>query len=74
MATVNNVSIADTVIVPLVLTTVVAFILTVLRLYVRIRMIKLVGWDDLFNVLAMVRTVQFNSAASKSLKLKMSRC
>ena len=74
MATVNNVSIADTVIVPLVLTTVVAFILTVLRLYVRIRMIKLVGWDDLFNVLAMVRTVQSNSAASKSLKLKMSRC
>lgn len=70
MATVSNVSIAYTVIVPLVLTTVVAFILTILRLYVRIRMIKLVGWDDLFNVLAMVRTlllpIQFNSAASKA--------
>ena len=57
MATVENVSMAYSVVVPLVLTTAVALILTLMRLYVRIRMIKLVGWDDVFNVLAMVRTL-----------------
>lgn len=62
MDTVSNVSQAHVVIVPMVVTTIIAVILTLLRLYVRIRMIKLFGWDDFFNVLAMVRTLptEFN--------------
>ncbi|KIM97019.1 hypothetical protein OIDMADRAFT_58562 [Oidiodendron maius Zn] len=54
MDTVSNVSQAHVVIVPMVVTTIIAVILTLLRLYVRIRMIKLFGWDDFFNVLAML--------------------
>lgn len=38
----------------LIVSTIVAMILTMMRMYVRIWMIKLVGWDDFFNVLAMV--------------------
>ena len=51
MADVNR---ASELLIPTILTTVVAFIVTVLRVYVRLRVIKLLDWDDFFNVLAMV--------------------
>lgn len=54
---VSDVSHASMVIIPTVLTTVIAVIMTLLRMYVRIWMIKLFGWDDLFNMLAMVRAL-----------------
>jgi hypothetical protein len=57
MDAVSDVSHAQMVIIPTVLTTVIAVILTLLRLYVRVWMIKLFGWDDLFNLLAMVRAL-----------------
>lgn len=49
-----DVSRAYMVSVPTIVTTVIALILTALRMYVRIRMIKMVDWDDWFNLLAMV--------------------
>jgi hypothetical protein len=55
MDAVSDVSQAQVVTIPMIVTTIIAVILTLLRLYVRIRMIKLFGWDDFFNVLAMVR-------------------
>ena len=39
---------------PLISTTVVALIMTVLRIYTRLFVIKKPDWDDLFNALAMV--------------------
>lgn len=51
MADVNR---AAELLIPTILTTVVAFIITALRIYVRLRVIKLLDWDDFFNVLAMV--------------------
>lgn len=50
----NHDSRAIDVLVPTILTTVVAFILTGLRLYVRRFMMRMFGWDDVFNVLALV--------------------
>lgn len=41
-----------------IVTTVIAVVLTLLRLYVRVFLIKLLDWDDLFNVLGMVRSMQ----------------
>jgi hypothetical protein len=41
-----------------IVTTAIAILLTLLRLYVRHFMIKLLDWDDLFNVLGMVRCSQ----------------
>ncbi|CAL5866416.1 uncharacterized protein PFLUO_LOCUS624 [Penicillium psychrofluorescens] len=49
----NHDSRAIDVLVPTILTTAVAFILTGLRLYVRRFMIRMFGWDDVFNVLAL---------------------
>lgn len=53
---VSDVSRASTVTVPAIVTTAVAVIFTLLRLYVRRFMIRMLSWDDLFNVLAMVST------------------
>jgi hypothetical protein len=50
----NHDSRAIDVLVPTILTTAVAFILTGLRLYVRRFMMRMFGWDDVFNVLALV--------------------
>ncbi|EED17194.1 conserved hypothetical protein [Talaromyces stipitatus ATCC 10500] len=47
---------ASELLIPTILTTIVAFIITALRIYVRMQKIKLLGWDDFFNVLAMVTT------------------
>lgn len=52
----GDVSRANMVVIPTIVTTVVALILTVLRMYVRVRLIKMVDWDDYFNLLAMVST------------------
>lgn len=51
---VSDVSRASVVMISMIVTTAIGVILTLLRLYVRIRMIKFVAWDDVFNVLAMV--------------------
>jgi hypothetical protein len=67
MDAVSDVSQAQRVTIPLILTTIIAVILTLLRLYVRIRMIRLFGWDDFFNVLAMVRALLFMLSAPRSL-------
>ena len=40
--------------VPTIATTIIALILTLLRLYVRRYMIRMLSWDDWFNVFAMV--------------------
>lgn len=53
----KDASIAYVVTVPTILTTLIALVLTCLRMYVRIYMIKLVDWDDYFNVFAMVTTL-----------------
>lgn len=45
---------ASIVMVPTILTTGVATILTGLRIYVRTKIIKRIGWDDIFNVIATV--------------------
>lgn len=58
-ATMADVNRAAELLIPTILTTIVAFIVTALRIYVRIRVIKLLDWDDFFNVLAMV---SFNDA------------
>ncbi len=50
----GDVSRAYTVVIPTILTVIIAAIMTVLRLYVRIHMLKRLEWDDLFHVLAMV--------------------
>lgn len=52
----RDVSQAHIVTIPLIVTTIISVVLTLMRMYVRIWMIKLVGWDDFFNVLAMVST------------------
>lgn len=52
----RDVSQAHIVTIPLIVTTIICVVLTLMRMYVRIWMIKLVGWDDFFNVLAMVST------------------
>jgi hypothetical protein len=54
MEPVSDVSRSLMVIISMIITTVIGVMLTLLRLYVRIRMIKFVAWDDVFNVLAMV--------------------
>lgn len=58
-ATMADVNRAAELLIPTILTTIVAFIMTALRIYVRLRVIKLLDWDDFFNVLAMV---SFNDA------------
>ncbi|KAK1143604.1 hypothetical protein N8T08_006214 [Aspergillus melleus] len=50
----EDVSRASVVTIPTIVTTVLALVLTLLRLYVRRYMIRLLDWDDLFNVLAML--------------------
>jgi hypothetical protein len=50
----NHDSRAIDILIPTILTTVVAFILTGLRLYARRFVMRLFGWDDVFNVLALV--------------------
>lgn len=50
-----NVSHAYVLAVPTVITFIVAMVLTGLRMWVRFRIIKLVSWDDFFNILAAVR-------------------
>lgn len=52
----DDVSRASVVTIPTIVTTVMALVLTLLRLYVRRYMIRILDWDDLFNVLAMVST------------------
>ena len=60
-----DVSRASMVVVPTLITAIVALVLTGLRLWVRIHIVHLVGWDDFFNVLAMVRTsYKFRLASS----------
>ncbi|RAO65756.1 uncharacterized protein BHQ10_001768 [Talaromyces amestolkiae] len=54
--TVVDVNRASELLIPTILTTIVAFIVTALRIYVRLRLIKLLDWDDFFNVLAMATT------------------
>lgn len=41
--------------VPTIVTTAIAAILTIVRLYVRIRILNGLEWDDYFNAAAMVR-------------------
>ena len=50
----GDVSRASVVSIPTVLTAIVAVILTLLRLYVRMSILKRLDWDDFFNVLAAV--------------------
>ena len=50
----GNVSRAYDVAVPTIVTVVIAAVLTGLRLWVRLRMLKRFEWDDIFNVLAML--------------------
>lgn len=50
----KNTSRASRVLIPTILTTALALILTLLRLYVRRVLMRIFGWDDFFNVLAMV--------------------
>lgn len=56
----DDASRAPKVVAPTIATTVVALILTLVRLYVRKYMIRMLGWDDLFNVFAMVSSDSFN--------------
>jgi hypothetical protein len=49
-----DVSRASLVTVPTIVTTAIAVVLTALRVYVRLYVIKRPGWDDFFNVLATV--------------------
>lgn len=51
-ASLPDVSRAYMVTVPTVVTTIVALLMTVLRVYVRAFIIKVLGWDDFFNILA----------------------
>lgn len=51
---------ASVVLVPTILTTGVAIILTGLRIYVRTNLIKQLGWDDIFNVIATVSRLAWN--------------
>ncbi|QGA17658.1 hypothetical protein EYB26_005333 [Talaromyces marneffei] len=55
-ATITDVNRASELLVPTILTTIIAFIVTALRIYVRVRVIKLLDWDDFFNVLGMATT------------------
>ena len=55
----GDVSRAYAVAIPTILTTIIAAILTALRLYVRMRLLKRLEWDDFFNVLAMVSQAIF---------------
>ncbi|KAL1974618.1 hypothetical protein VTN31DRAFT_4822 [Thermomyces dupontii] len=48
---------ASVVLVPTILTTGVAIILTGLRIYVRTNLIKQLGWDDIFNVIATMHLI-----------------
>ena len=50
----GNVGRAYTVAAPTIVTVVVATILTGLRLFVRLKLLRKLEWDDFFNVLAMV--------------------
>ncbi|THC94942.1 hypothetical protein EYZ11_005581 [Aspergillus tanneri] len=50
----DDVSRATVVTIPTIITTVIALVLTLLRLYVRRYMIRMVDWDDLFNVLGLL--------------------
>ena len=45
--------------IPTIVTTVACVALTLLRLYVRRYMIRMLGWDDFFNVLAMVSSARY---------------
>lgn len=54
----GDVSRASVVIVPTVITVVIAVLLTLARLYVRISILNRLEWDDFFNVLATVRRFQ----------------
>jgi hypothetical protein len=54
MADVNR---AAELLIPTILTTIVAFIATAFRIYVRLRVTKLLDWDDFFNVLANVSSM-----------------
>ena len=51
----GNVSRAYVIAIPTIITTAVAGILTILRLFVRIRILNGLEWDDYFNAGAMVR-------------------
>lgn len=51
----GNVTRAYVVAVPTIVTTVIAAILTIIRLYVRTRILNGLEWDDYFNAAAMVR-------------------
>lgn len=50
----GDVSRASIMIIPTVLTVVIAVLLTLLRLYVRTMILNRLEWDDFFNVLAAV--------------------
>lgn len=50
----GDVSRAYMVTIPTIVTTAIAVFLTTLRMYVRIRLMKMVAWDDFFNMLAVV--------------------
>lgn len=52
-----DVSRASVVTIPTVVTTIIAVVLTLLRLYVRRYVIRMMSWDDFFNVLATVGVV-----------------
>ena len=54
----GDVSRASVVIVPTIITVVIAVLLTLARLYVRISILNRLEWDDFFNVLATVRRSQ----------------
>lgn len=73
----NHDSRAIDVLIPTILTTVVAFILTGLRLYVRRFMVRMFGWDDVFNVLALV-SISFQtpsqSASNRNPALAVRNC
>lgn len=51
----DNASQASVVVVPTIVTTVIAVVLTLLRLYVRKFVMRTLSWDDWFNLLATVR-------------------
>ncbi|KAJ5624479.1 hypothetical protein N7510_000788 [Penicillium lagena] len=69
----NHDSRAIDVLVPTILTTVVAFILTGLRLYVRRFVMRMFGWDDVFNVLALLCAIVVMGLVVASTKYGLGR-
>ena len=65
----GDVSRAYDVTIPTVVTVVIAFFMTVLRLYTRVYIIKFVGWDDFFNVMALVSSTPLEALCISEIRI-----